>query len=343
MPGAAIAAAPPPVPSGFVAVTDGAGSLQISQFTLDGALVRRLTTGPTNHNFPSLSPDGRQLVFTGDEGGRSEIYRRDLRPGAPATRLTREPITATSPSWAPDGKSIVYSALVPGAAAYQIFVAHADGSSPAQLTHTTDAGNTQPVYSLDGRRIAYISGHEATAPGANGSAITMFVNRIWVMGADGSNPRPLTSGPRDAYPQWLGSETLFFAREDVARDTSAILSVGLGGQERSQSPEALRFIEPRPLPDGRSYGATIEESGGLHLVRISRADGALLNVSRPSDYLVHRLRLPATDGSAFTLAWIMSPAPAEKSGNAVLMVVIALALVAVLLIGSLGVVRLKKN
>jgi hypothetical protein len=226
---------------------------------------------------------------------------------------------------------------------YQIFVAHADGTGPVQLTHTMDAGKTQPVFSPDGRRIAYISGHEATAAGAHGSSITMFVNRIWVMNADGSNPRPLTDGPRDAYPQWLGSETLFFAREDVARDTSAILSVGLSGGERSQSPPTLRFIEPRPLPDGRSYGATIEESGGLHLVRISRADGAPLNSSGSTDYLVHRLRVPATDGSAFTLAWIMSQAPAEQSGSAALVVVIALSVLAAWMIGGLGVVTLKKT
>jgi len=101
------------VPTGFVAVTDGTGTLQISQYALDGTLVRRLTTGPANHNYPSISPDGTQLLFSGDEGGRSEVYRRGLRAGSPATRLTTEPITATSPSWSPNGRSIVYSALGP--------------------------------------------------------------------------------------------------------------------------------------------------------------------------------------------------------------------------------------
>jgi Tol biopolymer transport system component len=343
VPGLSIAAAPSLIPSGFVAVTDGAGSLQISQFTLDGMLVRRLTYGPANHNYPSLSPDGGQLVFTGDEGGRSEIYRRELRAGAPTTQLTHEPVTATSPSWSPDGESIVYSALAPGAVAYQIFVAHADGTGPTQLTYTTDAGNTQPVFSPDGRRIAYISGHEAAAPGPNDSSITMFVNRIWVMNADGSNPHPLTNGPRDAYPQWLDSQTLFFAREDVARDTSSIVSVGLDGVQRNQSPVTLRFIEPRPLPDGRSYGATIEEESGLHLVRISRTDGASLNASRPSDFLVQRLHVPATDGNSFTLAWVMSSQPAERSGGAALAAVIALAAAATALIGALGLLALKKT
>src|SRR5947207_2155882 len=81
----------------------------------------------------------------------SAAFRRGLRAGSPATRLTTEPIPATSPSWSPNGRSIVYSALAPGSPAYQIVVAHADGSEPVQLTQTSDAGNTQPVFAPDGR------------------------------------------------------------------------------------------------------------------------------------------------------------------------------------------------
>jgi Tol biopolymer transport system component len=320
------------VPSGFVAVTDGAGSLQISQYTLDGMLVRRLTTGPANHNYPSVSPDGTQLVFAGEDGGRSQVYRRALRPGSPATPLTSEPMTATSPSWSPDGASVVYSALTPGSPAYQIVISRVDRKNSAQLTHTSDAGNTQPVFSPDGARIAYLSGGHGT-------------NRIWVMNADGSDPRPLTEGPRDAYPQWLDSRTVFFSRQDLARGTTMIMSVGLDGTERDASPPQLRLIEPRPLPDGRSYAATIEEQSGLHLVRISRADKGVLGRDAVGDFLVERLRVPATDGSSFALAWIMSPSPPEsrRGPAAALIAVLALAGLAVATLVGFGVVTYRKT
>jgi dipeptidyl aminopeptidase/acylaminoacyl peptidase len=336
----AFAIAPPAVaagaevmrnPSGFVAVTDGTGSLQISQYGLDGTLVRRLTTGPADHNYPSISSDGTQLLYSGDEGGRSEVYRRGLSPGSPATQLTREPITATSPSWAPDGRSIVYSALAAGSVAYQIVVAHPDGTEAAQLTHTSDAGNTQPVFSPDGRRIAYLSGGRGT-------------NRIWVMNADGSEARALTQGPRDAYPQWLDASTVFFSRQDVARGTTMIMSVGLDGTERGVSPPTLHLIEPRPLPDGKSYGATIEEQSGLHLVRISRADGAGLGREVASDFIVRRLRVPATDGSSFTLAWIVSPTTPDGGGPGIpAPAVVALVMLAVAIIAGLALATHRKT
>ena len=330
-------------PSGFVAVTNGSGSPQISQFTLDGVLVRRLTTGPANHNYPSLSPDGKQLLYTGDEGGTPEIYRRDLAGGAPATQLTRPPLISTSPSWAPDGNSIAYSALPPGGAAYQIFLARPDGSRPVQLTHTTDSGNTQPAFSPDGSRIAYINGREMKTPGANGSSITLFGNRIWVVDVDGSSAAPLTPGPRDAYPQWLDPATVFFAREDVDAQTSRIVSVGLDGREQGQSPIDQHFLEPRPLPDGRAYGATIEEGAALHLVRVSRADGATLKTSAPSDFLVERLRVPPADGSAFTLAWIMAGSPPAPSETRPPVGVIALSVACLLLLAGFGLLTRKKT
>jgi dipeptidyl aminopeptidase/acylaminoacyl peptidase len=331
------------VPSGFIAVTTGSGSLQISQFTLDGVLVRRLTTGPANHNYPSLSRDGTQLLYTGDEGGMQEIYRRNLVAGGPAIQLTRPPMIATSPGWSPDGDSIAYSAVVPGAAAYQIFVAHADGSRPVQLTHTNDSGNTQPVFSPDGSHIAYINGRETTTPGAGGSSITLLANRIWVVDADGSSAAPLTPGPRDAYPQWFDPTTVFFAREDVATQTSRIVSVGLDGREQNQSPLDQHFLEPRPLPDGKTYGATVEDGAALHLVRVSRTDGAALTASAASDFVVEPLRVPAAEGSAFTLAWIVSASPPASSATGPLIVVVVLGLAGLLVFAGLGLLAQRKT
>ena len=294
--GAMAAAVPEPV--GFVAVTNGEGSLQISQFKLDGTPVRRLTTGPADHNYPSLSPDGTRLVFTGEEGGVAELYTRPFAVGGTATQITHQPLTATSASWSPDGTRLVYSALLPATPAYEIFVSAADGSHPVQLTHTTDSGNTQPAFSPDGKWIAFING----GPGAG------FTNRVWVMAADGSDAAPLTAGPRDAYPQWLDARTVMFAREDPVSRTSRIISITLDGFEQNQSP-SLHFIEPRPLPDGRSYGATLADAAGLHLVRVSRADGSPLSGSGGEAFEVQSLGVPPAEGSAFTMSWLLAAAP----------------------------------
>lgn len=188
------------VATGFVAVTTGSGSLQISSFKLDGSGERRLTTGPANHHYPSVSPDGTELLYSGDEGGVDEIYKLNLAGPAVPVRITSPPLTANSAGWSPDGKSIVYSALVPGSPAYQIFTADPDGTNRRQLTHTTDSGNAQPVFSPDGARVAYINGREETRGGPNGSTASGVVNRVWVVRVDGSGSAPLTPDPLDAYP-----------------------------------------------------------------------------------------------------------------------------------------------
>lgn len=313
------------VAAGFVAVTNGSGSMQISAFRLDGTIERRLTTGPANHHYPSLSPDGTQLLYTGDEGGYDEIYKLNLAHPAVAVRITRSPLTASSASWSPDGSSIVYSALVSGDHAYQIFIANPDGTNPVQVTHTTDSGNAQPVFSPDGARIAYINGREATGQGPNGSTVTGIANRIWVAAVDGSGAAPLTPGPLDAYPAWLDASTILFARSSFLSNSAQVISVGLDGREQVLSPRHQYFVEPKPQPDGRSYGATMETGTELHLVRVSRADGASLRAPGTSAFVIDRLAIPAADGSSFTMAWILAQAPAGAPARSVPYAVLGLA------------------
>jgi Tol biopolymer transport system component len=272
---------------GFVAVTTGSGSMQISAFNVDGSHERRLTSGPADHHYPSMSADGRRLAYVGDDNDRDEVYSLDLAdPGAKPRPITSPPLIAESPSWSPNGQEIAFSATLLGRAAYDIFVARADGSRIAQITHGTDAGSSQPVYSPDGSRIAYINGRAGD-------------DRIWVMNADGSGARPLTAGPLDAYPAWLDDSTIMFAREDPAVRRSAIMRVNLDGSVATVSPPGFSLVEPRPMPGGGTYGATELTSSGLHLVTVTGSS-------------VVPIALPAADGEAYTMSWIPM-APAEPS------------------------------
>ena len=334
--GSSAVAATSVVATGFVAVTSGSGSLQISSFNLDGSGERRLTTGPANHRYPSVSPDGAQLLYTGDEGGVEEIYKVQLSDPAVPVRLTSPPLAANSANWSHDGTSIVYSALVPGSPAYQIFIANPDGTDARQLTHTTDSGNAQPAFSPDGTRVAYINGREATGSGPNGSTVSGIANQIWVVATDGSGAQALTSGPLDAYPAWLDATTILFARSGFLSQSSQVMSVTLDGRVHVVSPQDQYFVEPRPLPDGRSYGATMENGTELHLVRVSRMDHSLLASPSTGGFVIDRLPIPAADGSSFTMAWTfgLSPSgpPAARAPN----VVFALAAVGVAILFVVG-------
>jgi Tol biopolymer transport system component len=290
--------------------------MQIYSFDLNGGHERPLTTGSADHHYPSLSPDATRLVYTGEEGGRSQIYTLDLRnPTATPFAITQPPMVANSASWSPDGSSIIYSALIPGQRGYQIFKAGADGTDRIQLTTTLDSGNASPTFSPDGTRIAYINGHEATLPGTDGATMTGMADRIWVMDADGSGAMAITPGPRDAYPAWLDPGTVVFARALGTRGTQMV-GVGVGGRETAHSPPGTFLIEPKPLPDGKSYGATQRTTTGLRVVTVSRADRAALESPAPAagvEFVITPIPVPPHDGSVFTIAWILAPAPAAQA------------------------------
>jgi hypothetical protein len=306
--------------TGFVAVTDGSGSMQISAFDLAGGHERALTAGPADHHYPTLSSDGRTLLYVGDDGGGDEVYSLDLTSSHPAPQqVTAPPLLSESPAWALDGRSIAYSAILKGWTAYQIFVARPDGNRPVQITHDQQSGSSQPAFSPDGTRIAYINGHARD-------------DRIWVMDADGANARPLTSGPLDAYPTWLDSHTVLFAREDPAAHRSAVIGVDVAtGDLTPLSPPTVSVVEPRPMPDRRSYGATAQLDGALHLVTITRTDGLPLTAASRAEFAVSPIDIAARDGSVFTMSWIVSEprAAAKTSWTPFVVATIGAAMIAV--------------
>jgi serine/threonine-protein kinase len=133
------------------------------------------------------------------------VYAAQAGPGVPQdifaldTSGTPRNLTNTPdfeedfPDRSPDGRQIVFVASPPGQQNLpqrQIYVMDADGGGRTQLTQ--DAGpHTNPVWSPDGRWIAYLS------QAGDGDW------QVWAMRADGSEPRQLTFGPkRKFYLAW---------------------------------------------------------------------------------------------------------------------------------------------
>ena len=72
--------------------------------SVDGdSTVHALVTGPANENVPSVSPDGRWLLYTSNESGRGEAYVRPF----PDTKARRHQLSeggARFPRWSRDGR-----------------------------------------------------------------------------------------------------------------------------------------------------------------------------------------------------------------------------------------------
>jgi TolB protein len=178
-----------------------------------------------------FSPDGKLIAFTMSQQGNSDIYV--MNPdgsGLRAVTATRE--LETSPTWSPDGKRLAFVSTRSGDP--QLFAANADGSGVERLTLFHGSYNQTPCWSPRGDVIAFTARDERNAfdlftvdvqskkvkrltqdagnnehPSfsPNGRHIIFTSTRggktrLWLMNADGTNPRPLAFDAEGTSPSW---------------------------------------------------------------------------------------------------------------------------------------------
>ena len=101
---------------------------------------------------PALSPDGKLVAVSANEGSRPDIWIHDISRSV-KSRLSFAPEDKSMPVWSPDGKQSVYSHRHSGQS--DILVKPADGSGEAQPLVSTQAWEDPSDWSADGTRILY--------------------------------------------------------------------------------------------------------------------------------------------------------------------------------------------
>jgi Tol biopolymer transport system component len=113
---------------------------------------------------PSWSPDGRQLVFTGFDGGLGDLYIIN-RDGTGLRRLTTDKYADLHPAWSPDGKTIAFVTDRGGDTDFEhlrfanlrIALYHLDAGTIELLGHMEQGKNIDPAWAPDGRSLAFVS------------------------------------------------------------------------------------------------------------------------------------------------------------------------------------------
>jgi TolB protein len=164
-------------------VSEREGSRDVFVSALDGANPRRLTDDDASDIHPFWSSDGQRLLFSSNRGNADpndfDIYKMDA-DGGEVERITSGPQIDTYASWSPDGQKIVTRRVVDGD--NEICLLNADGTGAVNLTNNPATYDGWPVWSPDGKRIAFASG----VP--NGGT-----HYIFSMAKDGSDKRQLSA------------------------------------------------------------------------------------------------------------------------------------------------------
>jgi TolB protein len=200
----------------------------------------------------SWSPDGRSVTFDRNFDGDHSIWVVALR-GA-SRRLT--PDGYYGPDWSPDGQLIAYGGAEfsrPG-----IWVIDPNNGRKRRLTGSSLDG--APLWSHDGRRLAFIRG-----------------DAVWIMNADGSGQRRLVSSEGSEETgelRWSPDDRMLaFTRRQGDRDIFVVTAAGNRLRNLTAN-SRLRDSCPSWSPDGRTIAFSSDRSGSTEIYLMNRDGGS---------------------------------------------------------------------
>jgi TolB protein len=136
----------------------GEAALNLYKTSAEGGKVEQLTTAAYRSFYGAWSPDSQQLVFFSrrdTRGEQDELYIMNIdEPDSLAKRISTYPENDFCPHWSADGSRLVFSRSIPDDRP-ELFISNTDGTGVRQLTFTPQLGETQAVWSPDGKSIAY--------------------------------------------------------------------------------------------------------------------------------------------------------------------------------------------
>jgi dipeptidyl aminopeptidase/acylaminoacyl peptidase len=295
----------------------------------DGGPPQQFTWGAHRDRSPRWSADGRWIAFLSDRSGDVQLWVIPAG-GGEARPLTRLPGGAAEPCWAPDGGRLVFVSRVgpdpleaepdPDKAKRkrqnrvrvitrlrykldgeglwdgkwkQLFVVDLAGGAPKALTDEP-CDHTAPVWSPDGRWIAYVANPRPDADWTN-------VQDIWVLPAEGGPARCLTRsvGPC-ASPAWSpDGRQVAYLGHDNAYGTATLTRVWVvsaeGGDPRALTAGWDRSAGNHVLDDLRAHvpaGGLFWTADGGRVLFVGGEGGATAVYAADLEGVVQRL----TDG-----------------------------------------------
>jgi tricorn protease len=248
---------------------------------LDGRNVRRLTSvsdpDADAYPFPSFSPDGQTLAYTGRHSGNFDVYTIPVSGGAPK-RLTWHPSWDIVRGWTPDGSAVLFASLRglflgTGVHPYTVPV---NGGFPTQLPV---ANCSDVCYSPDGSRLAYTPDWDASGQWKNyrgGKTSRILIMRLSDCSVE-QIPQP-AGRCNDLRPCWI-NDTIYF-RSDRNGEFNLF-----GYDTKSKTVHQLTHFDDFPILNLNAGGSKVvfEQAGYIHLFDPQTRESRRVKIGVPAD------------------------------------------------------------
>jgi TolB protein len=222
---------------------------------------------------PSLSPDGKSMVYISEVAGREQLFTA-MVDGSDPRQITHGEADHEDPAWSPDGRKIAF--VHKEGDIEQIYLMDADGSGVEPLT-PVNIRTIHPAWSPDGTRVAYCTDDDLKPPKKNDSDI--YAIDI----ASRRNIR-LIAGGVNTYPSWSPDGRRFAFRRMVGESDSEVFVANIDGSEAQNITNNPAFDGwPAWSPDGmkiafasnrnRSYEIFVMNPDGSGVEKVAANEG----------------------------------------------------------------------
>ncbi|MEP6894855.1 MAG: hypothetical protein ABI986_04525 [Chloroflexota bacterium] len=271
-------------PSGHIAYTcqvfRDQGTEQICIMNADGSGFRRLTTeNNIRHFYPSLSPDGRSVLYSAYlVDNNYEVYRLDLNDGS-LDKLTNLIGVDNAPEISPDGQQLVFMHNSPTKNTYQIMTADRNGGSAGNIS---GINGWDPTWSPDGKQILFASDKNGT-------------NQLYTVKLDGSKLTKITNLPAiRGRSDWSPDGNYIVTYSGEAWHRELYIMNADGTNVHQLTPSGGNSQGPSFSPDGKwvaftAYFDHYNDDNGCEIY-IIRIDGTDLRRLTNNDYCDYQPR-----------------------------------------------------
>jgi len=266
----------------------------------DGGTARRLTSDIGYEMFARFSPDGKQIAFTGQYDGNTEVYTIPAEGGIPK-RLTH---TATlgrdlisdrmGPNnivmgWTPDGSQIVYRSRKQTFNDFkgQLFTVSPEGGLSTELP-LSEGGFCS--YSPDGKKLAFnrVFREFRTWKYYRGG----MADDVWIFDFETKEGTNITQNDaQDIFPMWAGNEIYFLS------DRDRTMNIFVYNTQTGETQKVTHFTEyDCKFPTLGGENVVFENGGFIYKMNVNDKNPVKVPVFIANDFIYARNEMKKASG-----------------------------------------------